>query len=136
MAFSSSMCISARNKTERMSEVTLYVHPTCTSCRNAHIWLQEHGVPFERRDYFRDRFTREELASILASAGLTPYEVLSKRARAHKELVAGRDLTGDQLLDLMIQEPTLLRRPLVIAEHGVVIGFDRKSLEQLAAKCD
>ena len=112
-----------------MPEIDLYVHPTCTSCRNAQAWLDERHVAYERRDYFRNRFTRDELAGILASAGLTPRDVLSKRARAYKELVGDRDLTDDQLLDLMIEEPTLLRRPLVISGHEAVIGFDRKGLE-------
>ena len=116
-----------------MSNIELYVHPTCTSCRNAQAWLDERGVPYERRDYFRDRFTRDELAGVLTGAGLTPRDVISKRARAHKDLVGDRDLTDDQLLDLMIQEPTLIRRPLVISGHNSVIGFDRKGLEQLTA---
>lgn len=116
-----------------MGEIELYVHPTCTSCRKAQAWLDEHGTPYQRRDYFRDRFTREELAGILESAGLTPRDVLSRRARAFKELVGDRELTDDQLLDLMIQEPTLLRRPLVISGQDAVIGFDRTGLERLVA---
>jgi Spx/MgsR family transcriptional regulator len=119
-----------------MSEIELYVHPTRTSCRNAQAWLDERQVAYQRRDYFRDRFTRDELAGVLASAGLTPRDVLSKRARAYKELVGDRDLTGDQLLDLMIQEPTLLRRPLVVSGSQSVIGFDRKGLEHLVTGDD
>src|SRR5215203_5432412 len=111
-ACSSSMYTSVRSRTSAMREIDLYVHPTCTSCRNAQAWLDERHVVYERRDYFRDRFTREELSGILASAGLTPRDVLSQRARAYKELVGERDLTDDRLLDLMIEEPTLLRRPL------------------------
>jgi Spx/MgsR family transcriptional regulator len=117
-----------------MSDIELYVHPTCTSCRNAQAWLDEHEVEYQRRDYFRDRFTRDELAGILAAAGLTPRDVLSKRARAYKELVGDRDLSDDQLLDLMIEEPTLLRRPLVISGQESVIGFDRKGLERLVGQ--
>ena len=116
-----------------MSSVELYVHPTCTSCRNAQAWLDDHDVAYERRDYFRDRFTRDELSAVLSSAGLTPRDVLSKRARAYKELVGDRYLTDDQLLDLMIEEPTLLRRPLVISNGEAVIGFNRGGLERLAA---
>jgi Spx/MgsR family transcriptional regulator len=119
-----------------VSEIDLYVHPTCTSCRNAQAWLNDRAIPYERRDYFRDRFTRDELAGILASAGLTPRDVLSKRARAYKELVGDRDLSDDRLLDLMLQEPTLLRRPLIVSGHEAVIGFDQKGLERLTSKIE
>jgi Spx/MgsR family transcriptional regulator len=111
--------------------IELYVHPTCTSCRNTQTWLDDRQIAYQRRDYFRDRFMLEELAGVLASAGLTPRDVLSKRARAYKELGGDHDLSDDQLLDLMIEEPTLLRRPLIVSGHDAVIGFDRKELERM-----
>ena len=84
-----------------------------------------------RRDYFKERFTVEELRGILASAGLTPREVLSKRAKAYAELVGDRDLSDDELLALMVQEPTLLRRPLAIKDGHATVGFDRAGLAGL-----
>lgn len=69
---------------------------------------------------------------MLARAGLTPHDALSKRSRAYKELgLAGRTVSDDELLDLMIAEPTLLRRPLVISEKGSALGFNRDRLEEL-----
>ncbi len=114
-----------------MCQIEIYVHPTCSSCRNAQAWLDERHIPYERRDFFRDRFTRNELAGILASAGLTPRDVLSKRARAYLDLVGDRDLSDVELLDLLVEEPTLLRRPLVISGVATVIGFDREGLDRM-----
>lgn len=95
--------------------------------------LEEQGTAFERRDYFRDRFSRDELATLLARAGLDPQEALSKRSRAYKELqLADRDVSDDDLLDLLVAEPTLLRRPLIIAGDRAVIGFNRDEIEALA----
>ncbi|MBX6341414.1 MAG: Spx/MgsR family RNA polymerase-binding regulatory protein [Thermomicrobiaceae bacterium] len=103
------------------------------SCRKAEEFLGARGVPYRRRDYFRDRFTRQELADLLDRAGLTPREVLSTRSRAYRELgLAERELSDEELLDLMAREPTLLRRPLIVSERGVVVGFDRRRLEELA----
>jgi arsenate reductase-like glutaredoxin family protein len=63
---------------------------------------------------------------------LTPTEVLSKRSRAYKALgLAERELSDDELLDLMVQEPTLLRRPLIISPSGVEVGFNQKRLQEL-----
>ncbi len=85
-----------------------------------------------RRDYFKERFTVEELRAVLADAGLTPQEVLSRRAKAYATLVGDRDLSDDELLALMIQEPTLLRRPLAVRGTQTAIGFDRVGLTALA----
>jgi len=68
---------------------------------------------------------------VLASAGLTPREVLSKRAKPYKDLVGDRDLSEEELLALMVQEPTLLRRPLAIKNGRATVGFDREGLAAL-----
>lgn len=91
-------------------------------------------MSFKRRDYFKERFTVEELRATLASAGLSPRDVLSKRARAYGELVGDRDLDDDELLTLMVQEPTLMRRPLAIKGGRATIGFDKHGLAGLATE--
>ncbi|MDI3340794.1 MAG: ArsC/Spx/MgsR family protein [Sphaerobacter sp.] len=69
---------------------------------------------------------------MLRRAGLTPREALSTRSRAYRELgLAERTVSDDELLDLMVAEPTLLRRPLVLTPGGSVLGFDRKRLDAL-----
>lgn len=42
----------------------------------------------------------------------------------------------DELLELMTQEPTLLRRPLIVAGGQAILGFDRNALEALTSKSD
>lgn len=114
--------------------ISIYVHPTCTSCRKAVSLLEASGTLVERRDYFRDRFTVDELRTILGSAGRTPHEMLSTRAKAYKELnIAGRDLGDDELLEVMVDEPTLLRRPLAIRGERSTVGFNADALAALAA---
>ena len=58
--------------------------------------------------------------------------MLSKRSRAYKSLrLAERELSDDELLELMVQEPTLLRRPLIISPTGVEVGFNQARLQAL-----
>ena len=72
------------------------------------------------------------MRGVLAAAGLTPREVLSKRAKAYGELVGDRDLTDDELLALLVREPTLLCRPLAVKDGQATLGFDRAGLAALA----
>ncbi len=62
-------------------------------------------------------------------------QVLSTRSRAYQ---ARRDeinaLDDEGLIAAMVAEPTLLRRPVIVWDHGVVIGFDRKGLEALVSQ--
>lgn len=112
----------------------IYVHPTCSSCAKAVSLLSSGGMTVERRDYFGHPFERAELAALLDRAGIGPREMLATRSRAYKDLgLAARELGDDETLDLMVQEPTLLRRPLVIGKGGAVVGFNRPALEALIA---
>lgn len=92
-------------------------------------------MAYDRRDFFRERFSVDELRQVLNSAGVAPTDVLSKRSKAYRERSAEMDaMTNEQLLAAMVDEPTLIRRPLVIAEGELVTGFDRKGLQALAGK--
>jgi arsenate reductase len=93
-------------------------------------------VPFVRRDYFKEHFTVEELRALLHEIGLTPRDVLSRRSRSYKARVSDRlaSLTDDDLLHLIVEDPTLLRRPLAVRDGRAVVGFDRAGLTELAGQ--
>ena len=109
-----------------------YGYTSCTSCRKTDEQLRNAGVEFTARDFFRHRFTRDELTSILERAGLTPREVLSKRSKVYKARSSEIDaLDDDRLLELMLLEPTLLRRPLVLGPTGAVVGHNATKLDDM-----
>ncbi len=112
--------------------IDLYGYTSCTSCRKTDQQLKESGTDYVYRDYFRQRFSREELEAVLRQAGLTPRDVLSKRSKVYRARSAEIDaLTDDQLLSLMLEEPTLLRRPIVIGGDEVVVGHNATKLAEL-----
>ncbi len=112
--------------------IDLYGYTTCTSCRKTDQQLKESGADYVYRDYFRHRFTRDELEQVLARAGLTPREVLSRRSKVYQARMDEIDaLDDDQLLTLMLKEPTLLRRPIVIGNDEVVVGHNATKLADL-----
>lgn len=110
------------------------LYNSCTSCRKTESVLRESDVYFDKREYFKDRFTKDELAALLRDAGLSVSDVLSRRSRVYQERnLAESDLSDDEILDLMVEEPTLLRRPIVIGEDRVVVGHNEQELRDLIA---
>ncbi len=81
---------------------------------------------------FRDRLAPDELAKVLRDHGLTPHDVLSVRSRPYRDLgLEERQVSDEELLALMSEHPALIRRPLVVAGSGAVVGFNRDSLAAL-----
>jgi|GEM_PF-137680 len=112
--------------------VELYLYSSCTSCKKAESLLKDERISFQRRDYFKDRFGTDELRALLHGVGLTAHDVLSTRATKYKEMsLDQRVLSEDELIALMVAEPTLLRRPLVKRGERAVVGFDRAGIEAL-----
>ncbi len=113
--------------------ISIYVHPTCTSCRKAVALLEGLDADVARRDYFRDRFMAKELRGVLVQADRAPAEMLSTRARAYKDLgIADLTVSDDEFIDLMVTEPTLLRRPMATAGRQSTVGFNADALTALA----
>lgn len=114
--------------------IEAYIYASCTSCRKTIDQLTDSGTPFVRRDFYRHRFSREELQDVLDRAGLTPRESLSRRSKVYRARSAEIDALDDvALLDLMLDEPTLLRRPLVINGESALVGHNTARLAELIA---
>lgn len=112
--------------------ITALLYNSCTSCRKTEEVLKESGAEYEKREFFKNRLTRDELGSLLQSVGLTARDVLSTRSRPYKDMgLADKEPGDDELLDLMVQEPRLLRRPIVIRDGRAVVGHDEASLREL-----
>lgn len=114
--------------------ITAYLYNSCTSCRKTEQVLKESGVEYERREYFKDRFSKAELRALLESAGLSVRDVISTRSTPYKQHdLANRSLDDDEILDLMVEDPRLLRRPIVTGTDGVVVGHNSGKLQDLIA---
>ena len=59
--------------------LTLYTSPSCTSCRKARAWLQEHQIPFVERNIFSEPLNSSELKAILQMTEDGTEEIISTR---------------------------------------------------------
>lgn len=84
--------------------VTLYTSPSCTSCRKARLWFEEHGIAYREQNIFSEPLTVNDIKSILRLTEDGTEEIVSKRSRAYQELTV--DLDDLPLRDLyaLIQE--------------------------------
>ena len=88
------------------------------------------GVELKERDFFKDVFTEAELRELL---GDTPaYEIFSWRSPSVKKMGLDKDSLGeDDLIRLMLEEPRLVRRPLVRKGARLVVGTDKRAMAEL-----
>ena len=112
-------------------KITVYEKPTCTTCRVVMKELKEKGVDFEAVNYFEEPLTAELLKKLLTAAGLKPSEAIRTKEEAYKQHVAGRNLSDDQLIALMVKFPELIQRPIVVKGGKAVIPRPLEKLKEL-----
>ncbi len=87
-------------------------------------------VEFTERDFFKDPFSREEIKKLLQD--VKPSEMFNFRSPSFKKMELERDkLTDTHLIDLMLKEPRLIRRPVVKLGKKVHFSADSKVLADI-----
>ncbi|MGO2082912.1 transcriptional regulator SpxA [Vagococcus sp.] len=109
----------------------LYTSPSCTSCRKARAWLQEHQIPFVERNIFSEPLTQDELKEILRMTENGTEEIISTRSKVFQKLDVDLDeLSLPKLLELVQQNPGLLRRPIMIDDKRLQVGFNEDEIRR------
>ncbi|MEW6543549.1 MAG: arsenate reductase (glutaredoxin) [Nitrospirota bacterium] len=115
-----------------MAKLTIYQKPTCSTCREAVKLVQASGTPYETVNYYETPFTKASLKKLLKKAGLGAREVLRAKEEVYKKLgLAKKDLSEDELLDLMVKHPDLIQRPIVEREDRAILARPAETVKRL-----
>ncbi|MFY0929195.1 transcriptional regulator Spx [Lactobacillus paragasseri] len=111
--------------------LNLYTSPSCTSCRKAKAWLKEHDFPFKERNIFANPLNKEEIMQILRMTENGTEEIISTRSRTFQNLKINLDdLSIDQLIDLVEKNPSLLRRPIIMDDRRLQVGYNEDEIRR------
>ena len=93
--------------------------------------MLDHDADVTVRDFFKEPFTVAELTRLIGSRPITDF--ISTRAKSFKEQGWDRKLpTKKQAIAAMIEDPTLLKRPILIKNGKIAIGFSMSAYESMA----
>ncbi|HBL4733743.1 TPA: transcriptional regulator Spx [Listeria monocytogenes] len=111
--------------------VTLYTSPSCTSCRKARAWLEEHDIPYKERNIFSEPLSLDEIKEILRMTEDGTDEITSTRSKTFQKLNVDLDsLPLQQLFELIQKNPGLLRRPIIIDEKRLQVGYNEDEIRR------
>lgn len=111
--------------------VTLYTSPSCTSCRKAKAWLQENNIEFVERNIFSEPLSVEEVKEIVRMTEDGTDEIISTRSKVFQELDVDLDsMPLQQLFKLISENPGLLRRPIIMDEKRIQVGYNEAEIRR------
>lgn len=109
-------------------------YPKCSTCIKARKWLEENGVEFESRHIVENNPTKEELKKWIDLSGQPIKRFFNTSGILYREMNLKERVakdSEDELLDILSTNGMLVKRPLLIGEDMVLIGFKEKEWEIL-----
>lgn len=110
--------------------ITLYGIPNCDTVKKARAWLDGRGIAFDFHDYKKLGADAEKLERWCAAKG---WETLLNRAgTTFRKLPEAdkADITGAKAVKLMLDQPSMIKRPVVEHPGGLLVGFRQPEWEE------
>lgn len=97
---------------------------TCDTCRKARRWLGEQGVEHRFIDLRKDGVTRGQISAWLSAVGVE--RLVNRRSTTWRGLSpASRTMdSADEAVTLLLEHPTLIKRPVFVSGEEILVGFD------------
>jgi len=109
--------------------VNIYTTPSCTSCRKAKAWLEEHHIAYNERNILSSPLTEDEIKSILLMTEEGTDEIISTNSKTYQELKVNiESLSLHELYKLIIENPKILRRPIIQDEKRLQVGYNEEEI--------
>jgi arsenate reductase len=115
-----------------MAKIVVYQKPTCTTCRQVYKALKDSGVDFDAVDYYTDPIPKAKIKELLRKMGMTASDLLRTKEPIYKTLRLGeRDLKDDEVVDMMVEHPDLIQRPIVEKGSRAILARPAERLKEI-----
>lgn len=105
-----------------MSSFQIYHNPRCGKSRNTLAILNEKGVNVEIVEYLKEPPSKKELKNVITKLGIKPIELIRKGEEVFKSNYKDKNLSDDEWIGVMVENPILIERPIVIKGDKAIIG--------------
>jgi len=111
--------------------ITIWHNNRCSKSREAKAILEESGLEFDVFEYLKNDFSKEELLKLMAQLKISDIkDMLRHKETEYKELnIANK--SQNEILDLVVENPKLVERPIIIKDNKAVIARPMENLTNL-----
>ncbi|WP_226035955.1 arsenate reductase family protein [Aquibacillus saliphilus] len=113
--------------------VTFYWYPKCGTCQKAKKWLEANDVEFRTVHMVEDTPTKEELQEIINVSNYPIKKFFNTSGKKYRDLGLKdklKDATDSEMLDWLVSDGMLIKRPIITDGHNVSLGFKEEFFEQ------
>jgi arsenate reductase len=111
--------------------ITIYHNPRCSKSRESLELLELEGKPFTTVKYLNEPLTKEELTDIINKLNIKPIDLVRKKEDIWIQNYKGKDLTDGKVIDIMLEYPNLIERPIVVNGNKAVIARPADRIKEI-----
>ena len=125
------LCDEFERERGRLGMIRLYTQSSCHSSRVARQWLETHGIKFKEKNFSVDSPTVQDLKRILSLTEHGVDDIISARSKDYPKIAPKLpEMPLNEALKLLCENPKLLRRPIIISDSKIQIGFNEDDIRQ------
>ena len=109
--------------------IQIYTTPSCASCRKAKKWFDKYKIPYSEKNIFSIKLSKEDIFRMLANSENGFEDIISTRSKIFKEKkLDPESMTVQELVDFIIAYPSVLKRPIIINETELQVGYNNEDI--------
>lgn len=109
--------------------IQIYTTPSCASCRKAKKWFDQYKIPYSEKNIFSIKLSKEDIFRMLANSENGFDDIISTRSKVFKEKKLDSDnMSVQELIEFIIDYPSVLKRPIIINENELQVGYNNEDI--------
>jgi arsenate reductase (glutaredoxin) len=109
----------------------IYHNPRCRKSREGLSYLQDKTKEIEIIEYLKEGLTEDIIKEILLKTNLKPFELVRTQEELFKKELKGKNFSDEEWVKIIVENPKLLHRPIVIGKHKAVLAQPPEKVEDL-----
>jgi regulatory protein spx len=115
--------------------IHIYTTPSCSSCRKAKRWFEDHRIEYREKNIFNIKLTKDDIFLMLKNTESGFDDIISTRSKIFQEQnldIEDMSMTG--LTNFIIANPSVLRRPIIIDDKKMQVGYNEDEIRTFIPK--
>ena len=109
--------------------IHIYTTPSCSSCRKAKKWFDDHRIEYREKNIFNIKLTRDDIVLMLKNTESGFDDIISTRSKVFQEKNLNiEEMSMRDLTNFIIENPSVLRRPIIIEDTKMQVGYNEDEI--------
>ncbi len=115
--------------------IQMYTTPSCSSCRKAKKWFEEHRIEYREKNIFNIKLTRDDIMAMLKNTENGFEDIISTRSKVFQDQNLDlEEMSMKELVQFIIDNPSVLRRPIIIEGNKMQVGYNEDEIRTFIPK--